>query len=147
MAGMKVNIQRVDRTMPMPEYQTSGAAAFDIYAREETKILPKQLARIPSNLIVKTPKGFYLMVTLRSGTPNKKLGLVVPHGVGIIDSDYCGPEDEVLVQVLNTGDQVLMVEKGERFAQGTFVKIGRARFQEARGKISQVNRGGFGSTG
>ena len=143
---MRVNIKRVDLTLPMPEYQTSGAAAFDIYAREETKIQPRELVRIPSNLIVETPKGFYLMITLRSGTPKKKLGLVVPHGVGIIDSDYCGPEDEVLVQVLNTGDQVLTVEKGERFAQGTFVRIGRPRFLE-RGRIRQASRGGFGSTG
>lgn len=144
---MRVKIKRIDTSLPMPEYQTAGSAAFDIYAREEIKIQPKSLVRIPSNLIVETPKGFYLMITLRSGTPKKKLGLVVPHGVGIIDSDYCGPEDEVLVQVLNTGDQILAIEKGERFAQGTFVKIGRASFREARGKISQTNRGGFGSTG
>lgn len=143
---MQVRIKRIDPTLPMPEYQTAGAAAFDIYAREEIKIQPRELARIPSNLIVETPKGYYLMVTLRSGTPKKKLGLVVPHGVGIIDSDYCGPEDEVLVQVLNTGDQVLTIEKGERFAQGTFVRIGRARFWE-RGRIRQASRGGFGSTG
>lgn len=143
---MRITIKRVDASLPMPEYQTSGAAAFDIYAREEVKILPKELVRIPSNLIVATPKGFYLMVTLRSGTPKKKLGLVVPHGVGIIDSDYCGPDDEVLVQVLNTGDQVLTIEKGERFAQGTFVKIGRASFAEVGGRINRNSRGGFGST-
>ncbi|MFA5009969.1 MAG: dUTP diphosphatase [Patescibacteria group bacterium] len=146
MTGMRVNIKRVDSSLPMPEYQTSGAAAFDIYAREDIKIQPKELVRVPSNLIVETPKGFYLMVTLRSGTPKKKMGLVMPHGVGIIDSDYCGAEDEVLVQVLNTGDQILTIEKGERFAQGTFVRIGRADFREV-GNVRAKTRGGFGSTG
>lgn len=143
---MRVNIKRIDPTLPMPEYQTPGAAAFDIYSREDIKILPKALVRIPSNLIVETPKDFYLMITLRSGTPKKKLGLVVPHGVGIIDSDFRGPEDEVLVQVLNTGDQSLTVERGERFAQGTFVRIGLADFREQRA-LGNKNRGGFGSTG
>jgi dUTP pyrophosphatase len=143
---MKVRIKRVDYSLPMPEYQTKGAAAFDIYARETTKLMPGELARIPSNLIVQTPAGFFLMVSLRSGIPKKKPGLVVPHGVGIIDSDYCGPEDEVLVQVTNMGDGAIVIERGERFAQGTFVKIEQAQFLEV-GEMAGVSRGGFGSTG
>ena len=142
---MKVAIKRIDPTLPMPAYQTRGAAGFDIYAREEARIEPNALVRIPSNLIVQTPKGYFLMITLRSSTPKKKLGLVVPHGVGVVDSDYCGPEDEVLVQVLNTSDTVLVVERGERFAQGVFVKINQANFQEM-GQVYLPSRGGFGST-
>ena len=142
---MTVAIKRIDPTLPMPAYQTRGAAGFDIYAREEARIEPNALVRIPSNLIVQTPKGYFLMITLRSSTPKKKLGLVVPHGVGVVDSDYCGPEDEALVQVLNTSDTVLVVERGERFAQGVFVKINQATFQEM-GQVYLPSRGGFGST-
>jgi len=130
----------------MPEYQTAGAAAFDIYAREEMKIQPKETVRIPSNLIVATPRGFVLMLSLRSSTPKKKPGLIIPQGVGVVDSDYRGPEDEVLVQLLNTGDRVVTIERGERFAQGTFVRIGKAGFREV-GVVKAKTRGGFGSTG
>lgn len=143
---MKVKIKRIDPTLPMPEYQTKGSAAFDIYARETTKVMPGEIVRIPSNLIVATPPGYFWMVTLRSGTPKKKPGLIVPHGVGIIDPDYSGPEDEGLVQVQNVGDQVLIVERGERFAQGTFVKIDQAQFVEVAHMLGN-SRGGFGSTG
>lgn len=143
---MKVKISRIDPTLPMPAYQTSGAGAFDIYARETVNIMPNEIARIPSNLIVATPKGYFLLLALRSGTPKKKPGMVVPHGIGIVDSDYCGPEDEVLVQVQNVGDIVLTVERGERFAQGVFVKIDQAQFVET-ARVQAMSRGGFGSTG
>lgn len=143
---MKVKISRIDQTLPMPAYQTSGAGAFDIYARETVTILPSEIVRIPSNLIVGTPRGYFLLLALRSGTPKKKPGLIVPHGIGIVDSDYCGPEDEVLVQVQNVGDIAVVVERGERFAQGAFVKIDQAQFVESN-VITGQNRGGFGSTG
>ena len=143
---MRVKIKRIDTSLPMPAYQTSGAAAFDLYSREDMKIGPGEIARIPSNLIVQTPKGYFLLIALRSGTPKKKLGLVVPHGVGIIDSDYCGPDDEVLIQVLNVGDQVIEITRGERFAQASFVKIDQADFLETDVMFAPT-RGGFGSTG
>jgi len=144
---MIVAIKRIDKSLPMPEYQTSGAAAFDLYARTDFEIGPGELARIPSNLIVDTPATHYLQITLRSGTPKKKLGLVVPHGVGIIDSDYNGPEDEILVQVLNTGKEIIKIEKGERFAQAAFVRIDMAEFEEIEETVTAESRGNFGSTG
>lgn len=142
---MKVRMRRVDSSLPLPTYQTAGAAAFDIYSREDVVIKPRELYRIPSNLIIETPKTHYLMITLRSSTPKKYSGLVVPHGVGIIDSDYRGAEDEVLVQVLNTSDTVIKIPRGDRFAQGTFVRIDRAHFVD-NARIRGVSRGGFGST-
>lgn len=143
---MRVNIKRIDPTLPMPEYQTRGAAAFDLYAREEAKIRPGEIARIPSNLIIEIPRSHMLLVALRSSTPKKKPGLIVPHGIGIIDSDFRGPEDETLIQVMNVGDTVIEIEKGERFAQASFVRINQAKFREMRTARAKT-RGGFGSTG
>lgn len=143
---MKVKVSRIDVNLPMPVYQTKGSAGFDIYAREEITIMPGELVRIPTNLIVDTPVGYFLMLSLRSSTPKKKPGLVVPHGVGIVDSDYNGAEDEVLMQVLNTGDMAVTIEKGERFAQGAFVKIDMATFIDTPRPVG-MSRGGFGSTG
>jgi len=143
---VKVDIKRIDPSLPMPEYQTAGAAAFDIYPRETVRILPGEIVRIPSNLIVATPCGYFLMLSLRSGLAKKKPGLVIPQGVGVVDSDYRGPEDEVIVQVHNVGDQIVTLERGERFAQGTFVRIGKVSFREI-GEVTAKTRGGFGSTG
>lgn len=142
---MKVHIKRINTTLPLPAYQTSGAAGFDIYSREKTEIPSGTIARIPTNLVIATPKGYMLIVTLRSSTPVKK-GLSIPHGIGIIDSDYAGNTDEILLQVQNHTSQTVIVEQGERIGQGVFVKIEQAEWQEVQNMTAE-NRGGFGSTG
>jgi dUTP pyrophosphatase len=141
---MKARIKRLDKTLPLPAYQTKGSVGFDICARENTTIKPKEIALIPGNIIVETPAGYMLLIALRSSTPRKK-GLIKPHGIGIVDNDYCGENDEVKVQVYNITDKDVVVEKGERIAQGVFVKVEKFDWEEtdSMGK----SRGGFGSTG
>lgn len=142
---MQVNIKRIDTSLPLPEYQTSGSVAFDLYSRIDMAIAPKSLGLIPTNLIIETPKGYMLMVASRSSTPKKK-SLLVPHGIGIIDQDYCGEKDEILFQAYNFSDQEVAITKGERIGQGVFVKIERGDWQEV-ADMTGPNRGGFGSTG
>lgn len=142
---MQVTIKRIDTSLPLPEYQTSGAVAFDLYSRVDMAIAPKSLGLIPTNLIIETPKGYMLMLASRSSTPKKK-GLLVPHGIGIIDQDYCGEKDELLFQVYNFTDQEVAITKGERIGQGVFVKIEQGQWQEV-SEMTGPNRGGFGSTG
>jgi dUTP pyrophosphatase len=141
---MKVRIKRIDASLPLPVYQTSGSVGFDIYAREETRVKPKEIVLIPGNIIVETPPGYMLLIALRSSTPRKK-GLIKPHGIGIVDNDYCGEQDEVKVQVYNPGEKEAVVEKGERIAQGVFVKIEKFDWEET--STMGKSRGGFGSTG
>ncbi len=142
---MNVSIQRVDATLPLPEYQTAGAAAFDLVTRETTIIAPHAIGLVPGNVIVKVPEGFALLILPRSSLPRKK-GLVCPHSLGLIDQDYHGPTDEIFVQVQNITDAPVTVERGERIAQGLFVKIEKPTFQEV-GTHGAESRGGFGSTG
>jgi dUTP pyrophosphatase len=54
---MQVNIKRIDISLPLPEYQTAGSVAFDLYSRIDTTIAPKSLGLIPTNIIVQTPPG------------------------------------------------------------------------------------------
>lgn len=142
---MQVDIQRIDSTLPLPQYHTAGAAGFDFYAREATAIAPHSLARIPSNFIIRVPEGFVLFITARSSLAVKK-GLMLSNGVGIVDSDFCGPADEILISVYNFTSQPVTVERGERIAQGIFVRMDRAQWQEVEG-MEGKSRGGFGSTG
>jgi dUTP pyrophosphatase len=71
---------------------------------------------------------------------------VCPHSLGVIDGDYHGPKDEIFVQVKNISEQPVTVERGERIAQGLFVKVETAEWQEVDGHGAET-RGGFGSTG
>ncbi len=140
---MKIKIKRIDKSLPLPVYETSGSVGFDIVSREDVVIKPKEIALIPGNVIVETPPGYMLLLTLRSSTPKKK-GLIKPHGVGVVDQDYRGENDEVKVQVYNISDKETMINKGEKIAQGIFVRIDKFEWEEQQemGK----SRGGFGST-
>lgn len=142
---MHVNIKRIDTSLPLPEYQTSGAVAFDLYSRVDMAIAPKSLALIPTNIIVEIPKGYMLTVVTRSSTPKKK-GLLVPHGIGIIDQDYHGEKDEIMLQIYNFTDQEVLVAKGERMGQAAFMRVDQAEWQEVN-EVKTDSRGGFGTTG
>ena len=141
---LSVRIARVDQTLPLPAYETAGAVGFDLLARVETTVAPRGLARIPANVIVETPPGYMLLVAARSSLPGRR-GLSVPHGIGVIDQDYSGAGDEILVQVYNFTDAPVTVARGERIAQGVFVRVDRARWEEA-DFAARPTRGGFGST-
>jgi len=142
---MKVKIKRIDKELPLPIYETGGSVGFDIIAREEVYVSPKEMGMIPSNLIVEVPDGYMLVVASRSSTPRKK-GLTPPHGFGIIDQDYCGSKDEIKVLVYNFLDEKVVINRGEKIAQGVFVKIDRFEWNEV-DEVENESRGGFGSTG
>ncbi len=141
---MKLRVKRIDKSLPLPVYHTDGSVGFDILCREDTLVKSKSIALIPGNLVIETPKGYMLLLALRSSTP-RKFGLIKPHGIGIVDQDYCGDEDEVKVQVYNFTDNDVTVRKGDRIAQGVFVRIDRFDWEET--DSMGRSRGGFGSTG
>lgn len=142
---MDVSIQRIDTTLPLPRFESTGAVGFDLITRVTTVIEPGKIALVPGNVIVKVPKGYALLILPRSSLPRKK-GLICPHSIGVIDQDYHGEKDEILVQVQNTTDNPVTVERGERIAQGLFVKVERAEWKEVNSHGAET-RGGFGSTG
>jgi len=140
-----VKIRRVDNAIPLPKYHTKGSVGFDFYVRETTKIKAKSLGLVPLNNIIKVPKNMVLLIFARSSLARKK-GLVLSNSVGVIDQDYCGPEDEIKASVYNFTDKDVIVEKGERIVQGIFLPVFIANFTEVQ-EITQKSRGGFGSTG
>ena len=142
---MKIKIKRIDKDLPLPVYQTQKSVGFDLLTRKDTIIKAHEVGLIPCNVIVEIPDGYFLMLVSRSSTPRKK-GLFSPHGVGIIDQDYCGPEDEVVTQFYNNSDQDIIVKRGERIAQGLILPVERIEWEEI-DEIEKPSRGGVGSTG
>jgi dUTP pyrophosphatase len=141
---LAVTIKRIDKSLPLPTYATAGSVGFDLLCREDTEIAPHMLGLIPGNVIVQTPAGYMLMITLRSSTPRRK-GLLIPHGLGIIDQDYSGEGDEIMFQVYNFRDEAVLVKRGERIAQGLFIPVMQVAWNEV--DTVGTGRGGFGSTG
>ena len=139
---MLVKIKRIDKTLPLPKYETQGSVGFDFVVRQDTLISKKSYGRVPANVIVEVPKGYMLWITDRSSTLKKK-GLLISEGV--VDQDYCGESDEILIQFYNPSESDVLVEQGERVAQGVFLQIGAPEFEEV-DKMQNPSRGGFGST-
>lgn len=143
---MNLKIKLVDSTLPKPEYQTKGSVAFDLYSRIDMEIKPWTPAVIPANFVVQVPKGYFLMLAARSSTA-KKYGLMLSNGIGVIDLDYCGENDEVGIGVLNFTKKVVSIKKADRIAQAILVKIAIPKKISLKKKMSSKNRGGWGSTG
>lgn len=141
---ISVNIKRLSQDIPVPEYKTAGAIAFDIAVSEEKTVQPGETVFFSTGLVVCTPPGYGLILAGRSSNAKKQITLA--NGIAVIDQDYCGPEDQLLLSVRNEGPTAYTVERGERIAQGLFVPIVRASFCDTE-TLSAPNRGGYGTTG
>ena len=131
--------------MALPAYGTNESAGFDLAAARDVVVPPRQIVLVRTGLVIEVPTGYFLGVFARSSTPLKR-GLVVSNGVGIIDPDYSGPDDEVMIQVLNITDAPVEVRRGDRLAQGIILPAPRVMWDEVT-EIREVTRGGFGATG
>ena len=141
---MRIRVTRLNPSVSLPAYGSAGAAAFDLAAGEDCEIPPGQIRLVGTGLVIHVPDGYFLAVIARSSTPVKR-GLIVANAVGVIDSDYCGPTDEVKIQVLNVTDQTVNLERGARIAQGVVLPAPRVEWEEV--ATTAPSRGGFGSTG
>ena len=142
---MRLRIKRLQPAVGLPETATSGAAGFDLAAAADVEVPPRSIRLVGTGLVIGVPAGYFLGIFARSSTPLKK-GLMVANGVGIIDSDYCGPADEIKIQVLNITDAPVTVARGDRLAQGIVLPCPRVEWEEVE-EMTVPTRGGFGSTG
>ena len=142
---MHVEITRIHAEARLPQYETLESSAFDLTSVAAVTVEPGKVALIPTGLVIKVPQRMFLGIFARSSTPLKR-GLIVANGVGVIDPDYSGPNDEVMIQVMNVGDSDVKVSRGDRLAQGIVLPAPRVVWEEV-SEIREVTRGGFGSTG
>lgn len=142
---MDIKIARIRDGVDIPQYVPESAACFDLQAAESATLKPGEVAKIPSGLIIHVPPGFMLGIAPRSSAP--KYGISMPHSFGIIDPTYCGPEDEIMIQIQNQTDKAIKIEQGQRIAQGFFVEVPRITWKEvSKDELAPNSRGGFGST-
>lgn len=140
-----------DRTLPLPAYETKGAAGADLRANLPPEmraagftLAPMQRAICPTGLRVEIPHGFEMQIRPRSGLATKS-GITLPNTPGTIDSDYRGP---LGVALINLSDAPYTVQHGDRVAQMIVAPVVQASF-EVVDMLTATGRGagGFGSTG
>ena len=139
-----IKIKRIDKSLPLPEYKTKGAAGFDVYARESITIKPREITYIPLNIVLEIPKDTWVLLANRSST--HKLGITSVNGIGIGDSDFCGENDEYHFAALNITDKEVKIERGTRIAQMVLVNYKQVEFEEV-DSFTKESRGGFGTSG
>lgn len=136
-----------DKGINLPKRSTKNAAGYDIEAAEDI-IVPVYKPGIKPTLIPTGLKAycksdeFYFLMSRSSGPKN---GLLTPHGIGLIDSDYYENETNdghFMVQVFNCSDHDLLIKKGDKIAQVVFMKYLTVDNDDAIGE----RKGGFGST-
>ena len=134
--------------LPLPAYETSGAAGMDLRAAvaEDTPITlrPGGRTMAPTGLCIALPQGFEAQVRPRSGLA-AKAGVTCLNTPGTIDSDYRG---EVKVILINLGPEDFVIRRGDRIAQMVIAPVVQAQWAEVE-SLDETARGagGFGSTG
>lgn len=141
-----VGYKKVHPNAVTPEYKTSGSVAFDFGLIDDVVIAPRSFAKVRTGLVIVVPDGHFLAIVSRSSNPVKK-GIDLANSIGVIDTDYCGPEDEIFLVIENITDTDVRLAAGDRIAQGIILPVPRVTLTEVTGELTGKNRGGHGSTG
>jgi dUTP pyrophosphatase len=132
--------------LPMPAYATLGSAGCDVRAaiQAPVSLKPGQRAVIPVGFSLALPAGWEAQVRPRSGLAVRH-GVTVLNAPGTIDADYRG---EVMVPLINLGEEIFVVERGARIAQIIIAPVHQVEWQLV-SSLDETERGigGFGSTG
>jgi dUTP pyrophosphatase len=146
----RLRVQRLDhgRDLPLPRYETAGAAGLDLVAANPADapvvIEPLRRALVPAGLAIELEPGYEAQVRPRSGLAFRH-GVTVLNAPGTIDADYRG---EVQVILVNLGQEPFTVTRGMRIAQMVVAPVTTVELVEVE-KVDETARAasGFGSTG
>lgn len=147
---MKVKLIKLSTKAVVPEYQTSGAAGFDLVATEDVRILPGECKLVGIGLAFEIPEGYEMQIRPRSSI-SYKTNLRVANAPGTIDSDYRG-EVKIIVENNSANDPIKakpqIIRAGDRIAQGVIQKVEQVEF-DVGDRLGSTSRGtgGIGSTG
>ena len=143
---VKVLIKKLNPTVKLPKYETSGASGVDLTAfiEEAIDLKPKQSALIPTGLSVAFSEDFEIQIRPRSGLAAKN-NISVLNTPGTIDSDYRG---EIKVIIYNHGSENFLINNGDRIAQMILTPVLKMELEEVNNLPKSIRgEGGFGSTG
>ena len=143
---VKVFIKKLNSSVQLPSYKTSGASGMDLMAfiEKPIELKPGKSCLVPTGLSVAFSKEYEIQVRPRSGLAAKK-NISVLNTPGTIDSDYRG---ELKVILFNHGSENFMINNNDRIAQMVLTPIIKMELEE-KNELPETIRGegGFGSTG
>ncbi|MFT5722961.1 MAG: dUTP pyrophosphatase [Bacteroidia bacterium] len=142
-----LNINTVNTTdLEIPKHESDFAAGVDLRAAiEDTEIIqPMERKLIGTGLKIALPEGFEAQIRPRSGLAYKS-GVTVLNAPGTVDADYRG---EIKVLLINLGQDVFEIHRGDRIAQMVVAPYQKIRLVETPSlEDTERGSGGYGSTG
>jgi dUTP pyrophosphatase len=148
MPELRVAIRRLPGTedLPLPLYQTEGAAGMDVYAAllAPVTLAPGERTAISTGIAIAVPHGYEAQIRPRSGWARNQ-GIALVNAPGTIDADYRG---EIQVLLINLGQEPFSIKRGDRIAQMVIAPVLRVVWEETE-TLDDTERGagGFGHTG
>ena len=148
MKNLQLKILENGYGLPIPKYESEGAAGLDLLAAiSESKniiILPGKAEMVPTGIAIALPKGFEAQIRPRSGLAAKN-GITILNSPGTIDSDYRG---EISAMLINHSKVNFKIERGMRIAQMIIAPVVQFNLIKTE-TLDETKRGadGFGSTG
>lgn len=140
-----IQIKRLDKDLPMPKYESDGAAGIDIYASHDAVVRRDSHTIVKTGIAVQVPKDYEAQVRPRSGLAFKH-GMTIVNSPGTVDCDYRG---EIMCIMSLIGNEVeVHIKRGDRIAQMVVKLAPQATIYEVE-ELDDTERGekGFGSTG
>ena len=134
---VNARIKRIDPTLPLPQYATAGAVAFDLCARTTVTIAPQETARVPCNVVIEVPPGYALIVASRSSTPGTQ-GPAESERHRHHRPDYCGDTDEIQALFLNVSGAPVTRGTGQRIAQALLIPAPRITWRKWRSLAATI---------
>jgi dUTP pyrophosphatase len=142
--SLNVEFKKMSKDAQVPVYEKQGDAGCSLRVVEDYLVLPHQRVLARTGLKIALPEGYEAQVRPRSGNAWKR-GLTVLNTPGTIDAGYRG---EVMVILINLGDRMIRINKGDAVAQMVFKPVYTGYFSEvAELPESERGAGGLGSTG
>jgi len=141
---IEIKIKRLRENAILPKKAYEHDAAFDLHAAEDVMLKPGERKPVKTGLAVEMPQNYHAEIRPRSGLAAKH-GVTIINTPGTVDSGYRG---ELMVILINHGNEEFLVRTGERIAQILFSKVDPITFTEV-DELADTERGekGFGSSG
>ena len=143
---IKVLVKKLDPSVKLPLYKTSGASGMDLmaYIKKSIELKPGESCLVPTGLTFAFSEEYEIQIRPRSGLAAKN-NISVLNTPGTIDSDYRG---EFKIILFNHSTQNFIINNNDRVAQMILAPIVKIELEETNELPESIRgKGGFGSTG
>ena len=143
---VKVLIKKLNSSVQLPSYKTSGASGMDLmaYIEKPINLKPGESCLVPTGLSVAFPEEYEIQIRPRSGLAAKN-NISILNTPGTIDSDYRG---EIIIILFNHSNENFIIKNNDRIAQMVLTPIIKMELEETNELPESIRgKGGFGSTG